>query len=76
MDEYEADELRRQRRKQLRNDHLAARATFMGEEAGDIDWPNPNQPRCTASANGIIAARNAIQLAMSWKNSKVEEGGI
>jgi hypothetical protein len=74
MDEFEVDELRQQRRKQRRSDHLTTRAAFMGEELADVEWPNPNQPRCTAGANGMVAARKAIQLAMPRKNSKVEEG--
>lgn len=73
MDEYEADELRWQRDWQRRRDRRAIRMAFMGEEPDEGEWQNPNQPQCTAIANAVIAARKAIQLAMSQKNSKVEE---
>ncbi len=73
MDDYEAEELRRKVCLQRRREHQANRTAFMGEEAEEIEWPNPNQPHCATAAIAVIAARKAIQLAMSQKNSKVEE---
>jgi len=64
---HRADEAKRRETRRLIRDSFAQRDAEPepGEEYG-----NPNQPACTAGANGIIAARKAIALAQERMENK------
>lgn len=71
----EAAELRRADQQQRRRDkalvaHVWSRLQFDEQFPDDGEYRNPNQPRCTAGANGITAARKALELAQQRKESK------
>jgi hypothetical protein len=73
LDEFDREELRRadtaKRRETSRliRDSFAPRDT---EPEPEDEYGNPNQPACTAGANGIIAARKAIALAQERMEKK------
>ena len=74
IDPDEAAELRRTDQQQRRRDtalvaHVWSRSQF-DEQFPDCDGGNPNQPRCTAGANGQVAARTVLELAQQRKGEK------
>ena len=75
LDEFDREELRRADQQQRRRDkaliaHVWNRRTFDDQFPDCEDWPNPNQPRVTAKADGAIAARKAIALAQERMEKK------
>ncbi len=59
-----ADQQQRQRDKALVA-HVWSRSQFDEQFPDDGECRNPNQPRCTAGANGALAARRAIEAAQN-----------
>jgi hypothetical protein len=75
LDEFEAADLRRTDQQQRRRDkalvaHVWSRSQFDEQFPDDGEYPNPNQPRCTAGANGALAARKAIALVQERMEKK------
>ena len=75
LDEFEAADLRRADRAQRQRDkalvaHVWSRSQFDEQFPDDGEYRNPNQPRCTAGANGQVAARKALELAQQRKELK------
>lgn len=75
IDPDEAAELRRTDQQQRRRDkalvaHVWSRSQFDEQFPDDGEYRNPNQPRCTAGANGALAARRAIEAAQNMEKNK------
>lgn len=73
IDPDEAADLRHADRAQRKRD-AAANAQVWNRRYFDEQYPddevNPNQPRCTAGANGALAARRAIEAAQNMEKNK------
>ena len=61
-----ADQQQRRRDKALIA-HVWSRSQFDEQFPDDGEYRNPNQPYCTAGANGQVAARKALELAQQRK---------
>lgn len=75
FDPDEAAELRHADRAQRQRDkalvaHVWSRLQFDEQFPDDGEYRNPNNPPCTAGANGQVAARKALELAQQRKESK------
>lgn len=75
LDEFEAADLRHADQQQRRRDkaliaHVWSRSQFDEQFPDDGECLNPNQPRCTAGANGQVAARKALELAQERMEKK------
>lgn len=75
IDPDEASDLRHADRAQRRRDkalvaHVWSRSQFDEQFPDDGECRNPNNPPCTAGANGIIAARKAVALAQERMEKK------
>lgn len=75
IDEFDREELRRADTAQRQRDkalvaHVWSRSQFDEQFPDDGEYRNPNNPPCTAGANGQVAARKALELAQQRKESK------
>lgn len=65
-----ADRAQRRRDKALVA-HVWSRSQFDEQFPDDgEDWPNANQPKCTAVGNAVVAARKAAALAQERMEKK------
>lgn len=64
-----ADRAQRQRGKSLVA-HVWSRSQFDEQFPDCEDWPNANQPKCTAAGDGAVAARKALELAQERMEKK------
>lgn len=75
LGEFDREELRHADRVQRQRDkalvaHVWGRSQFDEQFPDDGECRNPNQPACTAGANGQVAARKALELAQERMEKK------
>jgi hypothetical protein len=73
LNEFDREELRRAdeaKRRETRRLIRDSFAPYFTEPEPEEEYGNPNQPACTAGANGKVAARKAIALAQERKEAK------